>query len=249
MLPITEQEMENMTCARIRDIICNYFNITLEQLQSKHKQPRLTNARKAICYIANECASDYSRKYVAELLCVKNPAVDYLINSFKKYLSEFDMWAFNIMDIFGLAQEREQDHKRVEKELPVLVSSRKGFVLKEKKHEYAWQELQQNAKAAEQKVADQPERHCYVPAKIGGFGDLLVETLRLRTRYGEPREHMETVAKIWEVILDVKVEPYKVALCMDALKTARLLNDPNNKDSWIDKAGYSAIGAELAGEK
>jgi|TARA_R110002073_G_scaffold319293_1_gene493851 hypothetical protein len=34
---------------------------------------------------------------------------------------------------------------------------------------------------------------------------------------------------------------------MDWLKTARLLNDLNKADSWIDKCGYSALGGEFTG--
>jgi len=39
---------------------------------------------------------------------------------------------------------------------------------------------------------------------------------------------------------------------MDWLKTTRLLNDTSHQDSWVDKAGYSALGAEIGlsnGEK
>jgi len=32
---------------------------------------------------------------------------------------------------------------------------------------------------------------------------------------------------------------------MDWLKTARLLNDLDKADSWVDKCGYSALGAEF----
>ena len=39
------------------------------------------------------------------------------------------------------------------------------------------------------------------------------------------------------------MEPYqRVALYMDAMKTVRILNgNPNNIDSWHDKAGYSEL--------
>lgn len=32
------------------------------------------------------------------------------------------------------------------------------------------------------------------------------------------------------------------------VKTARLLQTPNHADSWIDKAGYTALGAEVAND-
>jgi hypothetical protein len=34
---------------------------------------------------------------------------------------------------------------------------------------------------------------------------------------------------------------------LDLMKTARLQNMPSHADSWIDKAGYAACGAETAG--
>ena len=41
------------------------------------------------------------------------------------------------------------------------------------------------------------------------------------------------------------VTPQHVALMMDWVKTARLLNDLSHDDSWVDKCGYSALGAEF----
>lgn len=45
-------------------------------------------------------------------------------------------------------------------------------------------------------------------------------------------------SKNWE-----DMEPYqRVSLYMDAMKTARILNgNPDNIDSWHDKAGYSEL--------
>jgi hypothetical protein len=37
-----------------------------------------------------------------------------------------------------------------------------------------------------------------------------------------------------------------VALMMDWVKTSRLLATIDHYDSWIDKAAYSALGAEFA---
>ena len=41
--------------------------------------------------------------------------------------------------------------------------------------------------------------------------------------------------------------PAHVALMMDWVKTSRLLESIDHVDSWIDKAGYTALGAELTG--
>lgn len=62
--------------------------------------------------------------------------------------------------------------------------------------------------------------------------------------YGDPLENFSRIASLWSVILETEVTPVKVGLCMDAVKTARLLEDPTHWDSWVDKAGYSAATVE-----
>jgi uncharacterized protein DUF6378 len=37
-----------------------------------------------------------------------------------------------------------------------------------------------------------------------------------------------------------------VALCLGAMKIARLTAAPGHRDSWIDLAGYAACGAAVA---
>lgn len=64
--------------------------------------------------------------------------------------------------------------------------------------------------------------------------------------YGTPERNLEQIAAGWSVILGMTVEPYQVALCMDWLKTCRLLQKPEHRDSWVDKAGYTALGHEVA---
>ena len=64
--------------------------------------------------------------------------------------------------------------------------------------------------------------------------------------HGKPENSFGTIAKLWSIILDKQIEPHQVALCMDALKTARIIENPTNPDNWIDKAGYAACGGELA---
>ena len=69
------------------------------------------------------------------------------------------------------------------------------------------------------------------------------------TDYGEAYANHARIALIWEVILNQKIEPEQVALCMLGVKVARLVNDIHKADSWIDIAGYAALGAEMAGAK
>tara|TARA_R110002096_G_scaffold295755_2_gene490088 strand:+ start:79 stop:411 length:333 start_codon:yes stop_codon:yes gene_type:complete len=62
--------------------------------------------------------------------------------------------------------------------------------------------------------------------------------------YGEPRENHERIAGLWSVILEREVKPHEAALCMAAVKIARLIATPDHRDSWVDGVGYFAIGME-----
>ena len=72
--------------------------------------------------------------------------------------------------------------------------------------------------------------------------------------YGSPLESFNSIASFWNVFLfqrgmrGVVLDGTDVALMMDLLKTSRLMTgDTANYDTWVDKAGYSALGAEVAG--
>lgn len=69
------------------------------------------------------------------------------------------------------------------------------------------------------------------------------------TDYGEAYANHLRIARIWAVILGHEVEPAQVALCMLGVKVARLSNDIQKADSWIDIAGYAALGAEMGKAK
>ena len=69
--------------------------------------------------------------------------------------------------------------------------------------------------------------------------------------HGKPENSFGTIAKLWSIILQGKLreplEAWETALCMDALKTARIIEgDHKNPDHWTDKVGYAACGGELA---
>ena len=72
------------------------------------------------------------------------------------------------------------------------------------------------------------------------------------TDYGDAYENHDRIAEGWNVIMREALSnfgyltPAHVALMMDWLKTCRLLSTLDHKDSWVDKAGYTAIGAEFA---
>lgn len=63
--------------------------------------------------------------------------------------------------------------------------------------------------------------------------------------YGDAYDNHMRIANIWSVILQQEINPETVALCMLGVKVARLVNDMSKADSWIDIAGYAALGAEM----
>tara|TARA_R110000796_G_scaffold237798_1_gene357980 strand:+ start:6884 stop:7177 length:294 start_codon:yes stop_codon:yes gene_type:complete len=70
--------------------------------------------------------------------------------------------------------------------------------------------------------------------------------------YGDALENFDRIATGWNVILngalisDGYLTAQHVALMMDWVKTARLLNNLDHEDSWVDKCGYSAIGGSFS---
>lgn len=81
--------------------------------------------------------------------------------------------------------------------------------------------------------------------------DILKEAERLTTddrnkNYGDPLVNHQRIAAIWSVIVGKDITPSQVALCLVAVKIARLVETPNHLDSFIDGAAYMAIAGEIA---
>lgn len=66
--------------------------------------------------------------------------------------------------------------------------------------------------------------------------------------YGNKQEMFELIAAKWGATLGMKLTPQTVAILMIDLKTCRAIASPNHRDSWMDMAGYAAIGGGLNGE-
>lgn len=63
--------------------------------------------------------------------------------------------------------------------------------------------------------------------------------------YGDAMESFSRIAAMWSAITGGRLLPSDVALMMIALKVSRLITDPGKRDSWVDIAGYAALGAAL----
>ena len=66
--------------------------------------------------------------------------------------------------------------------------------------------------------------------------------------YGDAQDNFNRIAAGWNIIIenaDGPVTAKHVALMMDWVKTARLLENPDHVDSWVDKVGYSALGGSF----
>ena len=69
--------------------------------------------------------------------------------------------------------------------------------------------------------------------------------------YGDAYENHGRICEGWNIIVRAAMydtgylTPAHVALMMDWVKTSRLLETIDHTDSWIDKAGYVALGAEF----
>lgn len=67
--------------------------------------------------------------------------------------------------------------------------------------------------------------------------------------YGPPRQPFGRIGALWGAMLGTDaIPPETVALMLVQLKVSRIVSSPGNEDSWVDLAGYAALGGELATE-
>ena len=67
--------------------------------------------------------------------------------------------------------------------------------------------------------------------------------------YGEPEDSFQKIGTFWTAYLNyaVKIDAEDVAAMMALLKIARISENPQHMDSWVDGCGYLACGGEIAG--
>ena len=68
--------------------------------------------------------------------------------------------------------------------------------------------------------------------------------------YGVPEDSFQKIGTFWTAYLNytVKIDAEDVAAMMALLKIARISENPQHMDSWVDGCGYFACGGEIAGE-
>jgi hypothetical protein len=59
--------------------------------------------------------------------------------------------------------------------------------------------------------------------------------------YGHPSKNLLNIAKLWSIYLGKDVSAQDVATMMVLLKVARLMNQPDHRDSLVDSVGYLAL--------
>ena len=65
--------------------------------------------------------------------------------------------------------------------------------------------------------------------------------------YGTPEDGFSRIAEFWATYKGVEFGPVDVAIMMALLKIARISENPQHMDSWVDGCGYFACGGEIAG--
>ena len=71
--------------------------------------------------------------------------------------------------------------------------------------------------------------------------------------YGTPEDSFQKIAALWTAymsnnsIVDTVFSASDVAVMLALLKIARISENPQHMDSWVDGCGYFACGGEIAG--
>lgn len=90
------------------------------------------------------------------------------------------------------------------------------------------------------------------PARIKRTRDEILETAAKlisgdrEESYGSAIDSFERLGRLWTEVIGAPVTAEQVALCLVQLKVSRLVVSPNHADSWIDLAGYAALGGDIA---
>ncbi len=135
-----------------------------------------------------------------------------------------------------------------------------------KKEEKVWAYLVANRKAKLQDVAEacgvELEFVCKLVDRIGspdwqeetpssGRAKILDTAKGYVTRdraadHGDMEDNFRTIASYWNTHLGIDfIKPQDVAVMMTMLKLARIRQNENHLDNWVDACGYMACGGEI----
>ena len=65
--------------------------------------------------------------------------------------------------------------------------------------------------------------------------------------HGGAEDSFGAIASMWSAYLGVNITQHDVCAMLVLLKVARIKKNAKHLDSWVDIAGYSAIGGEISG--
>lgn len=71
-------------------------------------------------------------------------------------------------------------------------------------------------------------------------------TLDRAATHGGAEDSFGTIAQMWSAYLGGDITEHDVCAMMMLLKVARIKGNPKHLDSWLDAAGYAAIGGEIS---
>ena len=80
---------------------------------------------------------------------------------------------------------------------------------------------------------------------LGEASDLIIGDREIE--HGQPRHNFRRIAKMWSGYLCQDISPSDVCVMMVLLKAARLRHKLSD-DSFIDMAGYAALGSEVSSD-
>jgi len=81
-------------------------------------------------------------------------------------------------------------------------------------------------------------------ARLEKREDFLEAARKATVDRGGSENTLPLIAKMWSALFGIEVTPSMVASAMIALKLARIANGHEAEDSFVDIAGYAAIGGE-----
>ena len=68
---------------------------------------------------------------------------------------------------------------------------------------------------------------------------------RTQDQYGSPKDNFDVIAKLWTGYIGTSIAATGVAMMLCLLKIARIKTGSATEDTFVDLAGYAALGAEV----